>query len=222
MTIYDRIKARRIELGMTQDELAHILGYEGKSTISKVENGERDLRESTVIRYAKALGVTPAYLYFGETQANKWQTAFCERLLQKLRIMDPTDSKDASLDQARLDSIANGEISPTFSEACDIAEEFRISLDEMVGMKTEDAITKQGLLTIPDNELEAELDEADQELIDTVHNICGMSYRDISDRIDDGTLKTVYNPKKIKVVQDFITDNEKTLKIMIDNIDRQA
>ena len=40
MTIGDRIRLRRVELGMTQQELAEKIGYKGKTAISKIEAGE--------------------------------------------------------------------------------------------------------------------------------------------------------------------------------------
>ena len=42
-TIYDRIRARRLELGLTAEDLAQQLGYKDKSSISKIENGEEYL-----------------------------------------------------------------------------------------------------------------------------------------------------------------------------------
>ena len=39
-TIYDRIRARRLELGLTVEDLAQQLGYKDKSSISKIENGK--------------------------------------------------------------------------------------------------------------------------------------------------------------------------------------
>ena len=65
MTIYERIKQLRLQLGMSQEELAKKVGYEGKSAISKVENGERDISHSMLIKYAEALHVTPSYLLTG-------------------------------------------------------------------------------------------------------------------------------------------------------------
>lgn len=66
MTIYERIKELRKASGMSQVELAHKVGYQGRSAISKVENGERDISQSMIATYAAALGVTPAYLLYGE------------------------------------------------------------------------------------------------------------------------------------------------------------
>lgn len=57
-----RIKSRRLELGMTQQELAEKLGYKSRSTINKVEEGVNDLTQTSVVNYARALNTTPAYL----------------------------------------------------------------------------------------------------------------------------------------------------------------
>lgn len=65
MNIYERIKYLRTSLGMSQEELAKKVGYEGRSAISKVENGERDISQSMIVRYAQALNVSPTYLMFG-------------------------------------------------------------------------------------------------------------------------------------------------------------
>ena len=47
-TIYERIRARRIELGLTVEELAKKMGYKDKSSISKIENGKADIPQSKV------------------------------------------------------------------------------------------------------------------------------------------------------------------------------
>ena len=41
--LYENIKKRRPELNMSQQELAELVGYKGKSMISQVENGQIDL-----------------------------------------------------------------------------------------------------------------------------------------------------------------------------------
>lgn len=61
-TIYERIKARRIELGMTAEELATKMGYKDRSSISKIENGKADIPQSKVVAFARALDTTTAYL----------------------------------------------------------------------------------------------------------------------------------------------------------------
>ena len=66
MTIYERIRTLRTAQGMSQEALAKKVGYEGRSAISKVEKGDRDVSQTMLFKYAEALGVTPAYLLNGE------------------------------------------------------------------------------------------------------------------------------------------------------------
>lgn len=62
MTIYDRIKYLRENLGLSQQDLADRMGYKSRSAINKIELGLRDINQSKVIEFAKALNTTPAYL----------------------------------------------------------------------------------------------------------------------------------------------------------------
>ena len=62
MTIADRIKLRREELGMSQDELATKSGTKGRSGISRIENSGDEVTMKNVIRIATALATTPRYL----------------------------------------------------------------------------------------------------------------------------------------------------------------
>lgn len=61
MTIGERIKQRRLELNMSQDELAQKVGYKSRSSINKIELS-RDLPLNKVEKMAKALDTTPGYL----------------------------------------------------------------------------------------------------------------------------------------------------------------
>lgn len=76
MTIGKRIKRRRIELGMSQEELSKVMGYQDRSAISMVETGRRDISWENVCKYAKALNCSPSYLM-------KWE--------------DPIDDEDLEL-----------------------------------------------------------------------------------------------------------------------------
>ena len=62
MTIGKRIKDLRTSLNMTQDELAKLTGYKSRSSIQKIESGERDITQSTIAAFAKALKVTPSVI----------------------------------------------------------------------------------------------------------------------------------------------------------------
>lgn len=58
----ERLKQKRIELGLSQEELAKRLGLKSKSTICKIERGEDNLTTTAIRKYAEALHTTPAYL----------------------------------------------------------------------------------------------------------------------------------------------------------------
>ena len=57
-----RILQRRLELGLSQEELAQRMGYRSKSSITKLEKGINDLPQSKVEELAQALETTPAAL----------------------------------------------------------------------------------------------------------------------------------------------------------------
>ena len=62
MDIGDRIKKRREELGMSQEELAKKVGYKSRSSVNKIEIDGRGLPQNKIVIFAKALETTPAYL----------------------------------------------------------------------------------------------------------------------------------------------------------------
>ena len=61
MNVGERIKQRRLELGLSQDELAKKVGYKSRSSINKIELS-RDLPLKKVELMAKALDTTPGFL----------------------------------------------------------------------------------------------------------------------------------------------------------------
>jgi transcriptional regulator with XRE-family HTH domain len=62
MTLYERIRYLRKSAGMTQDDLAHLLGYKDRSMIAKIEAGKVDLPQSKITEIADVLDTTPGYL----------------------------------------------------------------------------------------------------------------------------------------------------------------
>lgn len=61
-SIHDRIRERRIELGLSQDQLAAKMGYKSRSSINKIESGQADIARNKLEQLAEALLTTPAYL----------------------------------------------------------------------------------------------------------------------------------------------------------------
>ena len=62
MTIGERIKLRREALGLSQEELAFMLGYKSRSSINKIEKGANQLIQKKIKVIADALNVTPNYI----------------------------------------------------------------------------------------------------------------------------------------------------------------
>ena len=62
MTIGERIKIRRQELNMSQEELAAKIGYKDRSTVSYIEKNGENLPLPKVKEIASALNTTPSYL----------------------------------------------------------------------------------------------------------------------------------------------------------------
>lgn len=87
-TLGQRIRAQRIRLGMTQEELAEVT-YIPKPTISNYENDRIDIKSSVIAELANALQTDPNYLILGE-KATKADDGFmneAEGLFSK--ITDP-------------------------------------------------------------------------------------------------------------------------------------
>lgn len=61
-TLGKRIKRRRLELGLTQEELAKRMEYKSKSTINKLEMDKSDLTQSKIIKMAEALETSIDYI----------------------------------------------------------------------------------------------------------------------------------------------------------------
>lgn len=89
MELYKRIKQRREELNMSQEDLAKLLNYKSRSSINKIEMGENDIPQSKIIAFAEALQTTPAYLmgWEGDVRIAK-------------RTISSTDENDAPAFQA--------------------------------------------------------------------------------------------------------------------------
>lgn len=93
-----RIKEKRIELGITQEELAAKLGYKSKTTIAKIEKGTNDITQSRVVDFANVLNTTPAYL-MGWTDSDSGSTTTLNKKDEK----DIAKRLEQTLDQLESD-----------------------------------------------------------------------------------------------------------------------
>ena len=71
MKIGERIKYRREQLGLSQDELARRLGYKSRSSINKIENDASGLPQSKIVAIANALQTTPSYIMGWQEEQKK-------------------------------------------------------------------------------------------------------------------------------------------------------
>lgn len=62
LELYRNIKRIREEKGMSQDELARLVGFKSRSSINKIEMGVNDITQSKLIAIANALHVSPGEL----------------------------------------------------------------------------------------------------------------------------------------------------------------
>lgn len=76
MTIGDRIRSRRLKLGLSVDEVANRIG-KNRATVYRYESSDiEDLPTSVLEPLAKALSTTPAYLMGWKEQTNAAQPEF--------------------------------------------------------------------------------------------------------------------------------------------------
>lgn len=67
MTVYDRIRVLREQKGLSQQELANKIGFKTASAVNKIELGLRDISQTKLSQFAKALDTTPGYLLGWDT-----------------------------------------------------------------------------------------------------------------------------------------------------------
>ena len=56
------IRNRRVEIGMTLEELAKLTGYADRTGVYKIESGKNNLNHEKLLLFANALQTTPAKL----------------------------------------------------------------------------------------------------------------------------------------------------------------
>lgn len=85
MGIGKRIKKRREELQLSQDELAKKVGYTSRSTINKIEKEINDITQSKIVAFADALDTTPAYLTGWDNDLEKKAEEFKPYTIETLK-----------------------------------------------------------------------------------------------------------------------------------------
>lgn len=185
MSIGDRIRQRRKALGLTQEDLACKIGTI-KQTIYKYEHGViTNIPSKRLDEIATALETTTPYL-------------------QSL-IDDPSPDIDFNALIIDTEKIA------TRAERLRAQNEAKKEIES--GFRI--AGTLSVSIGIPDVYLRDSVEDADIDLLLTVHEICGMDDETITEDTASGAIYQKWDPKKIKLVKDYLLDGQSQIKKII-------
>jgi len=136
-----RIRVRREQLGLSQEQLAIAAGYKSRSSINKIELGKNDLPQSAIVRIAEALSTTTGYIL---GTSSEWEKRFLHNLEGLYASADHADMLDAGIDRAEVEAILDGSLPLTFDAACSLADQFGESLDAMLGRNNKNSPSLTG------------------------------------------------------------------------------
>ena len=97
MTVADRIKKRRMELGLSQEELANRANYKDKTSICHLEHLGNEITMKQVKRLAPALECTQAYLMGWEEQEPEPAKNDIQALKDALSLYEAYSNADPSV-----------------------------------------------------------------------------------------------------------------------------
>lgn len=193
-TIGSRIRNRREELGLSQDELGKRLGYKSRSSINKIELDQRSLTQSKIKAIADALETTPSYIM-------GWNEPDVKLDEEDLKFFDnlfPIETKKFPL----LGNIACGK--PIFAD-----EQFEAYVEAGANIKADFCLRAKG-----DSMIGARIYDGDivfihkQEMVDD-----GEIAAVLID--DEATLKRVYYDQENNVIQLFAENPQyKTMRFI--------
>ena len=110
-TIGERIRDRRELLGLSQEELAKMIGYTSRSSINKIETGVQQLRQSKIKAIADALDTNVNYILGIDSNSDKYKNyldSYMERIKKIISEMDDTQIENAlKLSQTHLQMYAD-------------------------------------------------------------------------------------------------------------------
>lgn len=198
-TIGSRIRNRREELGLSQDELGKRLGYKSRSSINKIELDQRNLTQSKIKAIADALETTPAYIMGWDEPDQKLD----EENLKFFYNLFPIETKKFPL----LGNIACGK--PIFAD-----EQFEAYVEGGANIKADFCLRAKG-----DSMIGARIYDGDivfihkQEMVDD-----GEIAAVLID--DEATLKRVYYDQENGVIQLFAENPQyKTMRFSGEELD---
>lgn len=92
MTVGERIKQKRENINMSQEELARRMGYKDRSSISKIEKeSDKNLSLETIQKIADILNCSPLFL-MGWSEEEHYETKLSpqeEEFIERYHRLDP-------------------------------------------------------------------------------------------------------------------------------------
>lgn len=129
--ISQRIKNRRIELRMSQQELADKLGYTSRSSITKIEKGTNDIPRTKIIEIASALKTTPSYLMGWDNGIRVFPNNLKQLMLEKgVDLQCLSNVTKIKLDA--LKKFLEDTQDPTTNELYEISKYFGVKMTDML------------------------------------------------------------------------------------------
>jgi transcriptional regulator with XRE-family HTH domain len=135
--LMDRLTKLRTQQKKTKKEVAEYLQVH-ESTYGKYELGHREPDYKTLHKLADYFGVPVGSLLREKYTPSSWDNDFCENLSIIYENADPIDMADGYVDIGMIERVLDKEEPILLETACQIAEEFGESLDEMVGRVIKD------------------------------------------------------------------------------------
>lgn len=77
MTLGQRVRKRREELGLSQTELSDKLGFKSRSSLNKIESDQRAPRQQMIKSLADALDTTVLYILGIDEETEKNENELC-------------------------------------------------------------------------------------------------------------------------------------------------
>jgi transcriptional regulator with XRE-family HTH domain len=101
--IGEKIRLAREAQGMSQDDLADLMGTE-RVTVSRHESGTREMKIATFLQYADALNTDPALLFPDHVRTQENQSPK-ERLIEIIRRLPAEDVNAMLMTAERFDAL---------------------------------------------------------------------------------------------------------------------
>ena len=136
MTAGEKVRLAREKKGMTQEQLAHKLGYKSHSSIKTIECYDREIPETMLIPLAEALDVSPNY--FRDDNDVELETKDILKRLRKSAGHSNTFElcKALGISQTAYSSYESGKRKPSTSQLIMIADYYNVSVDYILGRQS--------------------------------------------------------------------------------------